>query len=108
MNNEQIILSIGIIALTTACIRFLPFLAFRENSTPRWITRLGKTLPYAVMGMLVVYCLKDVSLAATAAWLPATLSVLAVTCSYIWLRNTLVSIVIGTVLNMLLVQFVFV
>ena len=108
MTEKQIAVSIAIMAAVTALIRFLPFLLFSEKRTPAWIDRLGRTLPFAVMGMLVVYCLKDVSFASAAGFLPAAISVAAVTGIHLWKRNTLLSILLGTLLYMALVQYVFV
>ena len=108
MSEKQIAVSIAVMALVTASIRFLPFLLFSEKRTPAWITRLGGTLPFAVMGMLVVYCLKDVSFASPAGFLPAAVSMAAVAAVHLWKRNTLLSILAGTLLYMALVQFVFV
>ena len=101
-------LMIAVIALVTAALRFLPFLIFGENrKTPPLVTYLGQVLPYAIMGMLVVYCLKGVSLTSFPFGIPELLGCAAVTLLHIWKRNTLLSIGIGTVCYMLLVQFVF-
>lgn len=101
-------LMIAVIALVTAALRFLPFLIFGENrKTPPLVTYLGQVLPYAIMGMLVVYCLKGVSLTAFPFGIPEFLGCAAVTLLHIWKRNTLLSIGVGTVCYMLLVQFVF-
>ena len=101
-------LMIAVIALVTAALRFLPFLFFGENrKTPPLVTYLGQVLPYAIMGMLVVYCLKGVSLTAFPFGIPEFLGCAAVTLLHIWKRNTLLSIGVGTVCYMLLVQFVF-
>lgn len=101
-------LMIAVIALVTAALRFLPFLIFGENrKTPPLVTYLGQVLPYAIMGMLVVYCLKGVSLTAFPFGIPELLGCAAVTLLHIWKRNTLLSIGVGTVCYMLLVQFVF-
>ena len=101
-------LMIAVIALVTAALRFLPFLIFGENrKTPSLVTYLGQVLPYAIMGMLVVYCLKGVSLTAFPFGIPELLGCAAVTLLHIWKRNTLLSIGVGTVCYMLLVQFVF-
>lgn len=108
MENSKIWLSVAVIALVTAALRFLPFIIFKnEKKTPAIITKLGKILPFAVMGMLVVYCLKDVSFTNLSGFVPALLSCLLVAVLYIWKRNTLISIVSGTVCYMLLVQLVF-
>ena len=107
MTDQQIWISIVIIALVTIALRGLPFMLFNRRQPPVWITKLGRTLPYAVMGMLVIYCLKGVSFASVSDCLPAILSVLTVVLTYIWKRNTLLSILIGTILYMVLVQMVF-
>ena len=102
-------LLIAVCALVTIGLRFLPFLIFGENrQTPPLITYLGQVLPFAIMGMLVVYCLKDVTLTAAPFGIPELLGCAAVAGLHVWKRNTLLSIGGGTVLYMLLVQFVFV
>lgn len=101
-------LMIAIIALITAALRFLPFLIFRENrKTPPLVSYLGQVLPYAIMGMLVIYCLKGVSFAAFPFGIPEMIGCLVVILLHIWKRNTLLSIGAGTVCYMLLVQLVF-
>ena len=105
---NQIIISIVIISLVTMAIRFMPFILFQGRQTPAWLEKLGKSLPYAVMGMLVVYCLKGVSFSEASGYLPALIATLAVSLSYIWKKNTLLSIILGTVLYMILVQCGFV
>ena len=100
--------TIAVIALVTAGIRFLPFLIFNGNrKTPAIIDKLGKVLPYAIMGMLVVYCLKEVNFTSTASYVPALLASLVVGILYVWKRNTLISIVVGTLCYMAMVQLVF-
>lgn len=101
-------LMIAVIALVTAALRFLPFLIFGENrKTPPLVSYLGQVLPYAIMGMLVVYCLKGITLTAPPFGIPEITSCAVVTLLHIWKRNTLLSIGTGTVCYMLLVQFVF-
>lgn len=102
------ILTIAVIALVTALLRFLPFWVFGEHrKTPPLISYLGQVLPYAIMGMLVVYCLKDVNFTAAPFGLPELIGCAVVVLLHIWKRNTLFSIGAGTVCYMLLVQFVF-
>lgn len=102
------ILLVAIVALVTIALRFLPFWIFGENrTTPPLITHLGKVLPFAIMGMLVVYCLKDVSLTAAPFGIPEAIGCALVAGLHIWKRNTLLSIGAGTLCYMLLVQFVF-
>lgn len=99
---------IAVIALVTAALRFLPFFIFRGNrQTPKYVEYLGKVLPYAIMGMLVVYCLKGVSFGDLENWLPYFLATASVVLIHLWKRNTLLSIITGTVLYMVLVQLVF-
>ena len=108
MTDSQTWYAIAIIALVTAALRFIPFLLLGENrKTPYIVQKLGKILPYAIMGMLVVYCLKGVNFTGAAGYIPSLIGCLVVGILYVWKRNTLVSIVAGTVCYMLLVQSVF-
>ena len=108
MTDTYAILTIAICALVTAALRFLPFLIFGENrKTPPVITYLGQVLPFAIMGMLVVYCLKDMTFLSAPFGIPEIIGCAAVAGLHIWKRNTLLSIGVGTVCYMLLVQFIF-
>ncbi|MBQ9133706.1 MAG: branched-chain amino acid transporter permease [Clostridia bacterium] len=98
---------IAVIAAVTALLRFLPFLIFGSRETPTFVTYLGKVLPYAVMGMLVVYCLRNISFVASPHGIPELLSVALVALLHLWKRNTLLSIIGGTACYMVLVQVVF-
>lgn len=101
-------LVVAVISLVTAMLRFLPFIIFNGNKkTPKIIEKLGKILPYAIMGMLVVYCLKDLNFTIVSSYLPALIACFVVGGLYVWKRNTLISIICGTVCYMLLVQVVF-
>lgn len=97
---------IAVIAGVTALIRFLPFLVFHKG-TPKAVLYLGEVLPYAIIGMLVVYCLKNVSFISGTHGIPEGLSVLLVVLLHRWKHNTLLSIAGGTVCYMVLVQAVF-
>lgn len=108
MNNTYFLLSVLVIAAVTAALRFIPFLVFSsEKETPVIITYLGKFLPYSIMAMLVVYCLKSVNILSFPFGLPELIGVVIVTVLHILKRNTLLSIAVGTVCYMLLVQLVF-
>ena len=108
MDKFYPICTVAVIALVTALLRFLPFWIFRDSrSTPPIIRNLGQTLPHAIMGMLVIYCLKDISFSSAATSLPQVLGCLTVILLHIWKRNTLLSIGGGTVLYMILVQTIF-
>lgn len=105
--NIYPILIIAVIALVTALLRFLPFVVFDgRRPIPKVIRYLGNVLPYCVMAMLVVYCLKGVSFVNVSGWLPSAVSVVAVILLHIWKRNTLLSIVGGTLCYMLLIRFI--
>lgn len=102
------ILIVAVAALVTVALRFLPFLIFGGGrETPEYITYLGRVLPYAIMGMLVVFCLKGVSLTAAPFGIPELLSCAVVAALHIWKHNTLLSIAAGTACYMFLVQAVF-
>ena len=98
---------VAVIALVTAALRFLPFLLLRGKQTPPFVAYLGKVLPFAIMGMLVVYCLRHISFAAMPFGIPDLLACAVVVAVHVWKRNTLLSILSGTVLYMILVQLVF-
>lgn len=106
MNREAyLFLAVLVIALVTAALRFAPFLIFRdEKKTPRVILRLGRALPCAVMGMLVIYCLKEISFTAVSGFLPQLLSSVLTAASYVWKKSTLLSILLGTVCYMILIR----
>lgn len=108
VTESQLWLTVAVIALVTAAIRFLPFLVFKNGrATPKVVEKLSWLLPFSVMGMLVVYCLKDVRFTSLSGFLPALIASCIVCGSYIWKRSTLLSIISGTVCYMILVQIVF-
>ena len=101
-------LIIAVAGAVTLLLRFLPFLIFGgQRETPPYIVYLGKVLPYAIIGMLVIYCLRGISFTAAANFLPELIACAVVVLAHVWKRNTLLSIISGTVCYMLLVQFVF-
>lgn len=102
------VLLIAVAVLVTMATRFLPFLIFGEKRrTPPIIEYLGTVLPCAIMGMLVVYCLKDVSFLTNPFGLPELIACVVVAALHVWKRSSLLSIGGGTVCYMLLVQLVF-
>ena len=108
MTLTQQIITIGMVILGTVLTRFLPFLVFPAGKpTPKYIRYLGTVLPSAVFGLLVVYCLKDVSLFAGSHGIPEMISIAVVAGLHLWKRQMLLSIAGGTVCYMLLVQLVF-
>lgn len=108
MNDKHVWLTVAVIALVTALLRFLPFIIFGgKRKTPAVVERLGAVLPGAIMAMLVVYCLKGTHFSSAEGWAPALIGVAVTAGLHAWRRNTLLSIVSGTVVYMLLVQTVF-
>lgn len=104
----QSMLIILVIALVTFLTRVFPFLIFSNyKETPKYIAYLGKVLPPAVIGMLIVYCVKNVKVTEIPYGVPEAISILAVALLHIWKRNNLISILGGTALYMFLVQVVF-
>ncbi len=107
MTEVQSAVTIGAVVLGTMATRFLPFLVFPKGKTPpKFVQYLGKVLPCAAIGLLVVYCFKDVASSGTYG-IPEILSVLLIIVLHKWKKNTLLSIGGGTALYMLLVQTVF-
>ena len=108
MTFSQIVITVAMVVLGTMTTRFLPFLLFPAGKeTPPYIRYLGKYLPPAVFGLLVVYCLKNMNLFAGTHGIPEILASAAVVGLHVWKRNTLLSIAVGTVFYMFLVQVVF-
>ncbi|MBR0127208.1 MAG: AzlD domain-containing protein [Firmicutes bacterium] len=103
------LITIVICGLVTQALRFLPFALFSGGrGTPRYVAWLGKVLPYAIMGMLCVYCLRDVTFSAASGWAPSAIAVALVIALQAWKHNSLLSIGAGTICYMFLVQAVFV
>ena len=108
MIDRHASLIVAVAALVTIGLRFLPFLLFGgTKQTPVYVAYLGKVLPYAIMGMLVVYCLRNTDFAGNTHGLPEIISCAVVAALHLWKRSTLISIVGGTAAYMLLVQLVF-
>ena len=106
--NGYVLAQIAVMAAVTALLRFLPFLAFPEGKRrPKYIMYLGQVLPYAVMGMLVIYCLKSTQFLAWPYGLPELIAIACVVGLHLWRKNTLLSIFGGTAIYMVLVQLVF-
>ena len=105
----QLFLFFGLIILGTVITRALPFLLFPEKrKIPKYIKYLADVLPFTMIGMLVIYCLKDVSFIGGSHGLPELISIAAIVMLHLWRNNTLLSIGCGSLLYMILVQYVFV
>lgn len=108
MSDRYILWIVIAMAAGTVITRFLPFLLFPQGKEmPKYVEYLGQTLPYATMGLLVVYCLKGVTPFAWPFGLPEFIASAAVAALHVWKKNSLLSIGVGTVLYMVLVQAVF-
>ncbi len=102
------VLVIAVTALVTMFLRFVPFLLFGgKRETPAYISYLGRLLPYAVMAMLVVYCLRNISFLSAPFGAPELISCAVVALLHVWKRSSILSILGGTACYMLLVQLVF-
>lgn len=108
MTTTQQIITIGIAVLVTVLTRFMPFIIFPAGKEmPQIIKYLGKVLPAAVFGFLVVFCLKNVEILSGSHGIPELIAVAVVVILHLWKRQMLLSILGGTVVYMLLVQLVF-
>ena len=107
MTFWQQLITIGICAGATQLTRHLPFWVFSsKRPTPKSIEYLGKALPAAVFGMLVVYCIKNVDILSGAHGIPEAIGI-AVTCIlHLWRRNMMLSIAGGTICYMMIIHFI--
>ena len=108
MTLTQQLITIAMIVLGTAITRYLPFLLFPSGrQTPKYVRYLGKVLPAAVFGLLVIYCLRNVSVLSAPYGIPELLSIALVVFLHLWKRQMLLSIAGGTIFYMILVQTLF-
>ena len=108
MTLQQQMITIAMCVVGTMLTRFLPFLVFRpKRPTPRYIQYLGRVLPGAIFAMLIIYCLRDVSLLQGSHGLPELIAIAVTVGLHLWKRQMLLSIAGGTICYMLMVQFIF-
>lgn len=108
MTLTQQIITIALCVFGTMLTRFLPFFVFSEKRpTPKYIQYLGKALPAAIFGMLVVYCLRNVQILFGSHGIPELISIVLTIVLHLWKRQMLLSIAGGTICYMLLIQMVF-
>lgn len=109
MTNKEILITSLMIVIGTAFLRFLPFLIINKSlSENKYIQFLGKILPYSMIALLVVYCLKDINIIKFPYAIPELISIAVIVILHVIKRNVLISIGVGTVLYMFLVQVVFI
>lgn len=99
--------AILIIAAVTFTTRLAPFVLFSRGKTPKLIGYLGNALPPAVMGMLIVYCLRNTPILSSPHGIPQLIAVAVVVLLHLWKRNNLISILSGTLVYMFLIQTIF-
>lgn len=108
MSVTQQIMIVAVVVFGTMVTRFLPFIIFPAGKpTPKYIQYLGKVLPAAVFGLLIIYCLKNVNIFTGNHGIPELISIALVVALHLWKRQMLVSIAGGTICYMLLIQFLF-
>lgn len=108
MTVKQQIITVAAVVLATVLTRFLPFILFPSGKpTPKFIRHLGKYLPSAVFGLLVIYCFKNVSIFTGSHGIPELTATAVTVGLHLWKKQMLLSIAGGTICYMLLVQFVF-
>ncbi|NLP30757.1 MAG: branched-chain amino acid transporter AzlD [Clostridiales bacterium] len=101
----QTLITVVMMVVGTVLTRAIPFILFPSNKkTPTFVLYLGKVLPYSVIGLLVIYCLKGVSLTNPPYGIPEAIAIVCILILHLWKSNTLLSIGAGTVIYMLLVQ----
>ena len=106
MTVSQQFLTIAVVVMGTMLTRFLPFLVFGEDKpAPEYIQSLGRILPSATLGMLVVYCFKDVSFVSGTHGLPEMISLIFIVILHFWKKNMFLSIIGGTICYMCLFYF---
>ena len=106
MSGSERIITMLIAGVATLMTRFLPFVIFKGKKIPPFLDFLGYALPAAVFGMLLVYALKDTVVLSYPFAIPEVLGLLVTTVVYLWKKNTLLSIALGTVFYMFLIQVV--
>lgn len=109
LDTNQTLIIIAMLVIGTMITRFLPFIIFpAQKETPAYVRYLGKALPYAMMGLLVIYCLKGASFIQWPYALPEMIAVGTVIVLHLWKNNIFISIGLGTLTYMLLIQLVFI
>lgn len=109
MNNKEILITALMIVIGTAFLRFLPFFIINKSlSENKYVQFLGRILPYSMIALLVIYCIKDINIIKFPYGLPEIISIIVVAVFQIVKRNVLISIGLGTVVYMFLVQVIFI
>lgn len=108
MTISQQIITIALCVAGTMLTRFLPFMVFSSKKpTPKYVQYLGRALPSAIFGMLVIYCLKNVDFLNNSHGLPELISIFVTGTVHLWKKQMLLSIACGTICYMFLIRLVF-
>lgn len=107
ISTTHAVLIVAVIAAVSFALRFVPYLLLGSRTTPKYITYLGTVLPYAIMGMLLIYCLRNTALLHAPHGIPEAIAISLTAGLQIWKKISLLSIVCGTICYMILVQAVF-
>ena len=106
MDKHAIVIMITM-GIATIATRLLPVFIFgRGKKVPDYIMYLGKVVPYTAMGLLIVYCFRDLSITDTPHALPELLAMIVVVGSYLWKRKSIISVILGTAVYMVMVQYI--
>ncbi|QUH19567.1 branched-chain amino acid transporter permease [Alkaliphilus sp. B6464] len=109
VNSSYTLIAILVIGIVTFAIRIAPFILFgKDKATPKYIEYIGNYLPPAVIAMLIIYCLRNVNISAFPFGIPEVIGVITVAILHIWKRNNLISIIGGTAIYMIAIQFIFI
>ena len=96
-----------IFSFTMILCRFLPFILFKNN-VPDFIMYLGKVLPISTMSLLVIYCFRDINFTSVQKFVPQILATVLTLCSYKYKKSLALSIILGTIFYMFLIQVIFI
>ena len=109
LTTIESLIIVSMVVLGTLITKYLPFILFKgDKSNNTFISYLGQVLPYSAIGLLAVYCLKDISFRVSPHGLPELIAILGITIIHLWKKSTLLSIGVGTITYMILVQYVFI
>lgn len=112
LSVKETIIFVAVASICTFATRLIPFAAFGKREVPKAVKYLGEVLPCAIIGVLIIYCLKDgLSQTVTGDFntiLPQIIGVAITAIIHLWRKNVLLSISAGTISYMLLIHFVFV
>lgn len=108
LSVKQTVIVVLVAAVCTFATRLFPFALFGgKKEVPKFVRYLGDILPTAIIGVLIVYCLKDFTGGDINVILPQIIAVALTAGVHLWQKNTLLSIAVGTIGYMLLINFVF-